>query len=408
MPVSTAQRVLSAVLRGLRVRALLTALPAALLTALLTAGLAPTPARAAITCCAQVDATSQSGQSVELVFIAWDMNLAGGPQVSFVKDLGVTMGQFVLSGQQDGGSQPAWWLGGSSDTTWTSFVNTRIAGAALDTSKLQWAVYAFDTTGDFQPGQLNLYTTLTQGAAYLSGVGHDSVINGLSDHGADSLQGATASTIEWLTAVNQTTGHSTQSNGSAVIKVDEGLAFAFRSGGPGTVDGQLTLNGNLLRGIGNPVGKSSWFYGVTGSDPDFADSPLTIDEFDNSAHDGYWGLALSTDPAHAGEYLLSYTLQSVLSPTEQVQNVLFGNSFARLAGTLSLASPAGKAGTVLAMAEGFLRGLSNKSIANTLPHATAASVSGQVSAVPEPAAWALLLAGVGLLAALGRRRRVLG
>ena len=400
MPAIPARRTITAVLRDHPARAML--------SALLLAGLAQQPALATIKCCAQVDATPASGQSVELVFLAWDMNLAGGPQVSFVKDLGLTMGQFVVSGQQDSGSHPAWWLGGSSDATWTSFVNTRIAGAALDTSKLQWAVYAFDTTGDFQPGELNLYTTLTQGAAYLSGVGQEGVISGLSDHGADSLQGATASTIEWLSAVNQTAGHSTQDNGSAVIKVDDGLAFAFRSGGPGTVNGQLTLNTNLLRGIGNLVGKSSWFYGVTGSSPDFADSPMTIDEFDNTAHDGYWGLALSTDPAHAGHYLLSYTLQSVLSPTEQAQNVLFGNSFARLAGTLSLASPAGKAGTVLAMTEGFLRGLRNKTAASTLPQATAASVQAGVTAVPEPSAWALLLCGAGVLAALGRRRRAPG
>jgi hypothetical protein len=379
-----------------------TGLVRACLGAGLLGGVAMLPAHATITCCGAIDTSVASGKSVELVFVAWDKNAASGPKVSFVKDLGVTMGDFFIAGQQDTGSHSSYWLGGNDDAVWTSFLGSQpSAGVTVDPSKVQWAVMAFDTAGDITPGSQNLYTTLQQGVS-----GNPSVILGLSDYTGGKLQDSTASVFTWLSVVNQTAGHANNANGSAVIKISDGLAFAFGDGQPGSTSGDFTFNANLGRSIGNTMGKSSWFYAVTSNDPDFGDVPVAIDEFDNLSHDAYWGLAAAGDGT--GRYLLSYTLEGMATAAEVSRNVLFGNNFARLAGTLSLSSPAGKAASVLSLTESFLRGVSGSRAAASATSQIAA-VTGLggalnlVSSVPEPGTWALLLGG-GLLVAGAARR----
>ena len=342
---------------------------------------------------------------VELVLTAWYAPPSKPVALAFTKDLGVNMADFFVSAQQDTGSNNYWWLGGdgmnSNDKYWTTFLNTKIDGNPIDPSRIRWAVVAYDTAGDLNPGTLNMFMTWQQGKS-----GDPTHVLHLTDGDTQGvfLQNGSATWLSYIgfqnTIVynkNDDRGDMSVANGSSVTIPPDGDRFPAGPGHP--IQGSdLNMNAFFPWSMGNLMGQSSWFYYITSSDPDFGDSPVAVDEFDNTAHDGYWGLIKGTDPKHPGEYLLSYTLQGTTSAAESAKNVIFGNSFARLAGVLSFSSPAGKEQTTLTYVEGFLRGLA------TGKTGASAVVNAEITAVPEPGSFGLMLLG-GLAVAGAARRR---
>lgn len=364
----------------------------------------------------------------ELAFMAWENNIEGEVKVAFVKDLGLTMDEFFVSGQQDAGVQKYWYLGGAIDVEWTNFLNKEVsAGVKVDVNKVKWGVFAYDGDQSGEDALLDdfkLYTTLKPQPS-----GSATIVTGLSDVQGDFVRSKPLGGFQnFYIGMGQLDGLSAVTNGSAVIDATMNqLQFPFRSDAEASesviaLDRDLTY-GRLLSGssAGNLVGKSSWFYKINKSDEFDGTLPVLIDEFDNLGGDGYWGLAAASEAAHAGEYFLSYTLPAFKSAAETASGLTYGNSFARLAGLLSRNSAAGKDDTVLDMATGFLRAFAKeqtKASTDVDGRAFAAGLldgdralsaqalgAGSVSAVPEPATWALWAAGLGLLAWRGRHVR---
>jgi hypothetical protein len=362
-----------------------------------------------------IDVASTS--TVELTFMAWENNTAGlAPKVVFVKDLGVTMATFFASAQVDTGTQMYWYLGGSGassdDANWTTFLSTDLGGGTTpDIAKVKWAVFAYaEPNASPAPGGVQLYTTNLQDVS-----GNAAVIPGISNVTSDSLTNISASMTNFMGGNANTGTLGSATNGSGIIKSTDGDT-KYPWGpliGLGSGD-QVVYSGKFPHGAGNLVGKSSWFYYVTGSNEFDGTLPVQIDEFDNLTNDGYWGLAAASAADKAGEYFLSYNLNGTVTALEARSGILASNNFARLAGVLSLSSSAGKSQTVLSMTESFLRGFSK--VAATLPsaagedlaHALAGDGALDVSspsAVPEASSGMLIGAGLALLAGLQLRRR---
>jgi hypothetical protein len=350
---------------------------------------------------------------VELTFIAWDNN-GSDPKVAFVKDLGITMTQLFTTGQVDVGFQKYWYLGGTDDAAWATFLNTDVTtGVKPDVAKIRWAVFAQASIGGsgLEPGETQVYTTNLQGVS-----GSPSVIPGFSTLQGQNLAGSNTA-YDNFTSNNVSTGTlGSATDGSAVIKATDGSKFPFDATTGLGIGSQINFGGNFSRGTGNLIGQSSWFYYLTGSDPFDPTLPVLIDEFDNLTNDAYWGLAAASATDKAGQYFLSYNLGGSVTALEAKGGYLASNNFARLAGVLSLSSSAGKSQTVLSMTESFLRGFAG--VATKLPaaasldqaHVLASAVTVErftqqnVSAVPETGTWLMFASGLGLLAGAQLRR----
>ncbi len=383
-----------------------------------------------------IDSTTAPNGNSELVFMAWDNNSAQ-PKVAFIKDLGTSMDSFFVSGQQDAGVQKFWYLGGTGtgiegDAAWTTFLNTDVsAGVKVDASKVKWAVFALDGDlgGSYVPDDYKLFTTVKQATS-----GSATVITGLSNVTTQNLIDKPPLAMgTFLGGANQQAGHTgtANENGSAVVTATQGdSVFPFVNGTTPNIGFgyDLTFNGAINASAGNLVGQSSWFYKVSRNADEFdASLPVVIDEFDNLGGDGYWGLAAATGATRTGQYFLSYTLKAFVSAQETASGLTYGNSFARMAGVLSLSSPAGKGETVLDLTTNFVRNFAqsqaraagaedNRAFATSLRRQGAllgsdleASLVGAdlnlVTAVPEPGTWALWGAGLGLLGWLQKTRR---
>jgi hypothetical protein len=349
--------------------------------------------------------------NVELTFIAWDNN-GSEPKVAFIKDLGVTMADFSVQGQKDVATQMYWYLGGTDDAAWATFLNTDVStGVKPDASKIRWAVFALagQDLGSSEPDSVQLYTTNLQGLS-----GNPATIPGWSNFTNGNITDISAAFVQVYSS-NQNSGTlGSATNGSAVVLATDGLKFPWNPGVLFGFGNQITYKQQFSRGVGNLIGQSSWFYKLTGSDIFDSSLPVTIDEFDNLTNDGYWGLAAASATDRAGQYFLSYNLNGTVSALEAKSGTLASNNFARLAGVLSLSSSAGKGQTVLNMTESFLRGFSK--VAASLPSAAGDDLAHALagdgaldlpspSAVPEVGSAALTGAGLAVLAGLQLRRR---
>lgn len=153
------------------------------------------------------------------------------------------------------------------------------------------------------------------------------------------------------------------------------------------VKGQLSYAGNAFASTGtmaggsltyapsvfNKVNKSSWFYTLTVAN-DNGDQAIVVDEFDNLAHDAYWGLGVDG----SGNYILSYTLDPALTQTSTA------------------------AGNLLRLRTDFAASYGRARLIS-VPGGDALN-PGHVSAVPEPASWGLMGLGLAALAVRARRR----
>lgn len=298
----------------------------------------------------------------------------GDAKVSYTLDLGTTLDDFFVDGQQDAGNQRFWEI---DDTRWASFL------AQVNTGSLRWSVLGFDTTGGIAAGAARMFTTVKQGDEERI----DTLTNQLFTNGTGGAQAGT-----FFSAINNTGTHGTLGvaldyavNGSSVNGDAEPGNSYYGYGGAGLTP---TLNGNAPFDLSNEVGQSSWFYYLTRSGFNQLDT-VTVDEFDNlnagSSGDGYWGFiyvdpALYPDSPYAGSYLLSYTISPYLPQAR-------------------IATAEGRARAALIE---YLSGIGATPIDKPV-----GEYIGYVplTPVPEPPAALLLLAGAAALVAARRTKR---
>jgi PEP-CTERM motif len=262
-------------------------------------------------------ANIDSGNGAELYFVLWDRVA----KVAYTKDLGLNnyngtdpalrRESFFVYAQQDTGYQKFWNID-VSDAAFTQFQSV-----ASNTGNMVWAVLGVDglDANSPTPGENRLFQTLKStevagrnGAAYTS----------LQQfQNADLVIAASSDVFRFVTDLNNDKGnpfntHLTPTgtadnpalNGSSFNA--EGSAAYFGQGSTANEDGGFTTQGRTCNcSVLNPVGASSWFYSVTTSNDFEQTVPVSVDEFDNLGHDGYFGFA--QNPAN-GSFVLSYTL----------------------------------------------------------------------------------------------------
>jgi hypothetical protein len=333
-----------------------------------------------------------NGDGSELLLSVFDASA----QITYTLDLGVYMDAFFATGQDDNGYQRFWIIDPTTDAAWNSF-----AAASSNLANATWAVFAADAVGAATPNNRRWFVTAKQGLeGNISNISNAQLSNAQSgqldpyiiahnqlpthQNPADPANPSSAESI----AINGSGYYNPQT--STLADADFGAVLRF------------TFTNNSFPDPTNTIGQSSWFYYLTrSSTSNLSTAKVRVDEFDNLGGDGYWGF---TQELGSSRYLLSYTLPAFRSQTEQVRGLTFSNSFARMAGVLSLAGGADRAETVLMLSEGFLRGLALEgSLArDERAQVTTAMMPTLVSSVPEPhAAW---LAMAGLATAWWRRR----
>jgi len=319
-------------------------------------------------------------------------------KASYTLDLGVLMDDFFVAAQQDIGYQRFWVVDSANWSTFTGLVTP---------SNLRWSVVALDSLGPSTVGQQRLFTTAAQGS---EGNVANTSNKQLSD-GISTTQGG-----NFFNTVNALGTHAPQSdyslNGDSYsLESDSGRGYYGEAGGL-----TPTINGNAPFNAGNAVGKSSWFYYLTRSGTgQLSTNKVLVDEFDNLGADGYWGFVkvedqdssspfYDPDSPYAGKYLLSFTMP-VFTPVVtsafrefalSIGRTEYGGGFLVSGLGVAVAAAPGE------RAAGWVTPLGVAGSGAERPWVTPLS---QVSAVPEPGAWALMLAGAGLLGLTAARRR---
>ncbi len=306
-------------------------------------------------------------------------------KVSYVLDLGITMDAFFVAGQQEIGAQNFWAV---DSNTWTSFLGVVTA------ANLRWSVVAIDSTGSNTAGNQRLFTTVRQGDE----VSISSTINSNFSLGIGAAQAG-----NFFSQINSLQPHLPSSDyavnaDSFSRESDSGRGYYGEVGGlTPTYNGAATFNAT------NAVGQSSWFYYLTRSGTgNLASNRVLIDEFDNLGFDGYWGFVKvedqdSTSPFYdptspfAGKYLLSFTM-----PVFDVRTTASFQTFA-----LSIGRTEFSGGLQITGLEGAAAAAVAERSAGWV---TPLGAVAEVSAVPEPGQWALLLAGGAALAWRARAR----
>ena len=324
-------------------------------------------------------------------------------RVSYAMDLGIRMGlglganetdkdEFLVIAQQEIGYQRFWTV---DSPVWTDFL------ALVSEANLRWSVVALDSQGGTGANANRLLTTVRQG--------HEAQVGNMTNTQLSTGLGA-AQGGQYLTTVNSLMRHAPQTDytihgDSYSLSTDNGNGYYGKAGSL-----TPTLNGNAPFDATNPVGASSWFYYLLRSSSSNG-GRVTVDEFDNLGHDGYWGFikVQGTDPAapgydpsspYVGKYLLSYTLPVYdLRTTSAFRSFAQGIGRTEFSGGLQVAALAGVAAAAAQeAAAGWVSALGAAPAARDgLP-----ALLQPLSPVPEPGSWALLGAGLGLL--LLRRR----
>jgi hypothetical protein len=335
-----------------------------------------TPARAAID-------RGELGDG-EMALVIWDPVR----EATYTLDLGWRMSEISADGQDDAGFQRFWKLDRDADPRLDKLLDL---GSAL--SSLRWAVVATDADGfGFFPGDLRFFFTLEHTVP--TGTLNPNYSNVLTLQNA-SLEAAITSvySVQLFLTLNADASNPDNTHGTGGVENFDFNGSSFTAKGQAGYwegPGQFMSTFASVSGppITNSIGNSSWFYTATTSSAESTD-PLTLDEFDNLTHDGFWGLTL--DPAD-NTLALSYTIEGTgltLAQRAFVQTI--GRT--EVDGGFAMRRLSGVATTPMEAGNGFSRRLLDLD-----------DSSAPVSAVPEPSSWLLMGLGLGLVGWLARRR----